>query len=237
MQPHRGRGRHRRHAVPRRLGDDGALPPGPRHPPGGPPTAHRPARCDRPAPGGRRRLRRPAQPAGRPGPRAVEGVVDPRRDRPRDRAARPRRDRGRPAPGPERRPRVRRGLAEAAGARAPGGGGAVHQPAAAARAGDRRHPRAPRLARRQPLHLPRLPRVRPADRRRRHDPARGAGHRARHPAVGSPDVHVVSPDAAGGARQGAREEAADPHQGQLPLDRAPSGVPRLHRGQDVRRER
>ena len=37
--PHRGRGRHRRHAVPRRLGDDGARPARPRHPPRRAPAA------------------------------------------------------------------------------------------------------------------------------------------------------------------------------------------------------
>ena len=42
---------------------------------------------------------------------------------------------------------------------------------------------------------------------------------------------------AAGAGQGAREDPARGHQGELPGDRAPPGLPRLRRRQDVRRER
>ena len=66
----------------------------------------------------------------------------------------------------------------------------------------------------------------------------GARHRARHPArrpAGMPRPLGVA--AARGARQGPREAAAGPHQGQLPRHRAPPGLPRLRRRQDVRRRR
>ncbi len=62
-------------------------------------------------------------------------------------------------------------------------------------------------------------------------------HRARHPARRPGDVGVVRPAARGGEGQGAREDPAGAGQGQLPRDRAPSGVPRLRRRQDLRRER
>ena len=65
--------------------------------------------------------------------------------------------------------------------------------------------------------------------------ARGLGILRARP-VGRPSVAARSP-AAGRAREGARARAADPHQGQLALHRAPAGLPRLRRRQDVRRRR
>ena len=47
----------------------------------------------------------------------------------------------------------------------------------------------------------------------------------------------LGPAARRGGREGAREDPARAHQGQLPLDRAPPGVPRLRRRQEVRERR
>ena len=93
------------------------------------------------------------------------------------------------------------------------------------------------VARRRALHLPRLQGVQARVARRRRVPARGARHRARHPARRPGDVGVVRPAARRGQGQGPREDAAGAGQGQLARDRAPPGVPRLRRRQDLRRER
>ena len=98
--------------------------------------------------------------------------------------------------------------------------------------------RAAALAGRRPLHLPRLPRVRPARRDGRRGRCCGPC-----PAPGSASCAptsrgsgVVRPSCRPRSRAKAREHAAaDPHQGQLPLHRAPPGLPRLRRRQDVRR--
>ena len=77
-----------------------------------------------------------------------------------------------------------------------------------------------------------------------HEPGRraGAGRRAWAPASAScartrPAPRPLSHDDAGGVRGGDGEAAADHHQGQLAVDRAPQRLPRLHRLQDVRRGR
>ena len=114
------------------------------------------------------------------------------------------------------------------------------EPAAAAGRGDRRGPGAAALAGRHPLHVPGLPRVPPRGGRRRHGRRRAAGparHRLRHPALRPGHVHVVREAAPAGAVQGPGEDAAGAGQGQLQGHRAPSGLPRLRRRQDVRRER
>ena len=101
---HGGRAGQRRHAVPRRLDDDGAQRPRRRHPLADPSRHPRPARQRRRVDGGAR--------SGRPGRRGhADGVVHPRRDRspqPRGRAgASPRAADRRARPGVGRR----RGLA------------------------------------------------------------------------------------------------------------------------------
>ena len=64
---------------------------------------------------------------------------------------------------------------------------------------------------------------------------RRPGHRARHPARRPAPGRRLRPAAAGGERARARAAAAGDHQGQQPLHRAPAGLPRLRRRQDVRR--
>ena len=112
-------------------------------------------------------------------------------------------------------------------------------PAAGRPDGARRGARVPRVARRRPLHLPRLPRPRPGDEGRRRRARRGArlrdGHPAREAGRGARDELLAAP--AAGARLRAREGPADRHQVELALDRAPAGLPRLHRHQALRRPR
>ena len=87
------------------------------------------------------------------------------------------------------------------------------------------------LAGRRSLHLPRLPRVRPGGRAGRDGAARRARHRAGHPAARPGGLERVRGAAARGAGPGPGPAAADPDQGELPLDRAPAELPRLRRGQ------
>ena len=166
--------------------------------------------------------------------------MDAHRDRPGVERRAARGDRAGAGQGAAGRPGGRRGLAEDAPA------GARHHrrprrapPAAAAR-GDRGGPGAAPLARGHPLHLPRLPRVPPRGHRRRqrgHGAPSGARHRVRHPALRPGHVRVLRQAAAAGAGEGTGEDPAGAGQGQLQGDRAPAGLPRLRRGQDVRRER
>ena len=168
-------------------------------------------------------------------------VVDARRDRPRSDDDEARRDR------PTTLQRVLRDVREA-----------VEDWAQDARPGRGRRRRARRptrrrcdaeevrqgrdfltLAGRRPLHLPRLPRV----------PARGERRRRRAACAPSPAPASAScaptrtcrasfgQAAAAGQGQGPREDAAGAGQGQLARDRAPPGVPRLRRREDVRRGR
>ena len=74
-------------------------------------------------------------------------------------------------------------------------------------------------------------------RRRRRVPPRRPRHRPRHPARRPGHVRVVRPAAARPSGQGPREDPAGADQGQLARDRAPPGVPRLRRRQDVRERR
>ena len=175
--------------------------------------------------------------AARAGRRGGPRVVDARRDRPGPRGRRHRRDRGRTPAGAARRPRGRRGLAEDA---RPG-----RCDRRRARATTRRRSAEEirqgrellELAGRRPLHLPRLPGV----------PARARGATtsscARSPAPGSDParrpghVRLLRQAARAGQGQGAREDPARAGQGQLARHRAPAGVPRLRRRQDLRRER
>ena len=238
---HGRRGGHRRHAVPRRLGDHGAQRAEPRGAHGrapadpGAPRHHRAARGD---------LHR-RRPAGRPGgPRArhLPRVVDAHRDRPGVQCRSARGDRAGADQGPPGRPRGRRGLAQDAPAGAGHHRRPRHQPAAAAGRGGGRGAGAAALAGRHPLHVPGLPRVPPGGprrrpRRRRHGPAGRARHRLRHPALRPGHVPVVRQAPAPGPREGTREDPAGAGEGELQGDRAPSGLPRLRRGQDLRRER
>ena len=91
--------------------------------------------------------------------------------------------------------------------------------------------------RRPPLHLPRLPLLRPGHRGRRGHAAPGARHRPRHPAPGPGQAGLgqLRQAAAGGQAPGPRAARAHPDQGELALDRAPAVVPGLHRGQALRR--
>ena len=155
---HGRRGGHRRHAVPRRLGLDGAGRAAARHPPGDPPAVRRTTRPRAASSTRCSTSKRRDRPARRP-PR----VVDAPRDRPGLR--RPaRRDPGAAQQGAHRRARRRRGLAADAHPGRPDRRGPRGAPAAAPGRGARAGQVAAALARRQPLHLPRLPRVRPRGR-------------------------------------------------------------------------
>ena len=164
-------------------------------------------------------------------------VVDAHRDRPDPRGRGRRRDRVRAAERAARRPRGRRGLAAHARAGAGDRRRAGHRAAAAAGRGDRAGPGAAAVAGRRPLHVPRLPRVPPRARGRRRGAPRDPRHRLRHPARRPGHVGLVRQAPGPGQGQGPREEAAGAGQGQLPRHRAPPGVPRLRRREDLRRRR
>ncbi len=227
------RGGHRRHAVPRRLGDDGAVRPAAQHPRDrapavrGHPRHHRLAAVRARGRRGQHRHRR----------RHPARVVDAHRDRPDPRGRGRRRDRVRAAERAARRPRGRRGLAAHARAGAGDRRRAGHRAAAAAGRGDRAGPGAAPVAGRRPLHVPRLPRVPPRARGRRRGAPRDPRHRLRHPPRRPGHVGLVRQAPRPGQGQGPREEAAGAGQGQLPRDRAPPGVPRLRRREDLRRRR
>ena len=223
---HRG-DRHRRHAVPGRLGGHGAEPPRPGHPPAHPPGGR----------GAPRRGRR----AGRGAPTRRQGrrprVLPALRGRP------PERPRGaRQAPlGDRADPGGRQGLHRGLGrdARAgPGDPAGVRRAAAPGRRGRAgRGQGAAGVDRQPPLHLPRLPGLRPGEGERRGHAAPGARHRPRHPAPGPVQAGLgqLRQAAPGGQAPGPRAARAHPDQGELALDRAPAVVPGLHRGQALRR--
>ena len=133
----------------------------------------------------------------------------------------------RPAPGAARRPGGGRGLPADAGQGHLAGRPAVRR--GGQRAG--RDHRAAALAGRQPLHLPRLPGVRPGGRTGGDVPAGRAGHRSGHPPARPGGIEVVRHAAPRGARPGQGAGAAHHHQGELPVHRAPAVLPGLHRGQ------
>ena len=106
--------------------------------------------------------------------------------------------------------------------------------------GTGRRPRVPALARRQPLHVPRLPAPRPRRRstartRCRSCPARASASCAR--ARGQGRRGELRRAAARGARVRAAARAAGDHQVDRALDGAPAGLSRLHRRQALRRDR
>ena len=225
---HGRRDRQRRHAVPRRLGEHGAQPAWKRRPPHHPPGRPRAPRRDGAAP------RRPAvRHAGRG--RAAR-IVPPRRGRARDGAGPPRapargagaRARGRPGGG--------RGLAGHGRARPRGHRRRRTRPALDRPGGARREQGAARVDRRQPLHVPRLPRVRPRLGKRRARAAAGARHGARHPARQRRRGGRRRREArAGGRRARAREGPSRPHEGELTRDRPPAVLPGLRRREALRR--
>ena len=232
-RPLRHRDRHRRHVVPRRLGDHGAGQAAARDPPGRAPAVRRRPRHHR-----RARERAPDQ--GRveaPGRGRHPRELDAHRDQPARHRRGPRRARGSDPEGPARGPRLRRGLGQDAGPGPRDRRGAHDGAAAARRRADRARPGLPDLAGRRPLRLPRLPRVPPRARGRRRDPPGRPGHGARHPPRRPGPVPGVREAAGGRQGQGPREDPARAVEGQLPRDRAPAGVPRLRRREDVRRER
>ncbi len=111
-------------------------------------------------------------------------------------------------------------------------------PAAGAGEGHHRLGGAAALAGRRPLHLPRLPGVparRGAEGEKVLDAVLGTGLGIlRSDRTAAPGAVL---DDARGVREGAGEAPADHHEGQLAGHRAPLGVPRLHRLQDLRRRR
>ena len=138
-----------------------------------------------------------------------------------------------PAAGPARRAGGGGGLPED-----DRGGAAARRPAGDRRPeGARRDPGAAALAGRQPLHLPRVPRVRPGGRGAGDGAGAGTRHRPRHPAARQEGVVLVRGAPARGAGPGQGPAAAHPHQGQLALHRAPAQLPRLHRDQAGQRHR
>nr|WP_284287964.1 tryptophan 2,3-dioxygenase family protein [Angustibacter aerolatus] len=233
VRPHGGRGRHRRHAVPRRLGDRRADPAGPRDPPRRAPAGS--------WSGATRRAsllevldRSATDPAGLPEGAAVESWMHVEIDRETDQAdldglvADVRRVLGDVRAAVEDwRPMREAAERLAAEARR---GAAVGRP----RRGGR-DPPAAALAGRRRLHVRGLPRVRARGRRRRRLAAVGARHRPRGAAWRAAAQRRLRPAPRPGARAGRRPAAAHPDQGQQPLDRAPAGVPRLRRGEGVRR--
>ena len=163
QRPHRHPGRHRRHAVPRRLGHRRARRRRQRHPPRRPPAARRAPRRRRAA--SRTVLDRDADgQGGRGRRRRGRRVVDAARGRPRERRGAPRR---------ARRARLRDVLDDVREAvedwpkmrsqvprRSPPSSRAP-RPRASTPTRSAHAIRLPALAGRRPLHLPRLPRVHP----------------------------------------------------------------------------
>ena len=233
---HRGPDRHRRPAVPGRLGDHGGAPPGLEHPRGVPSPVPGP-----PRPRGHAARHRPLQPrrlttprswpspgctwrsCRRPGPDGPDTLVADLEAGPAGGAAA-----GRGGG---------RGLAEddhpvRGDHRAAQGPDAHRRPGR----GGRPRPRAAGLAERQPLHLPRLPRVRAG---------RSAGDRVSEslepvPATG---LGILRADQDVPGAFHALPAAGHParpdgdHQGQLQVPGAPAGLPGLHRLPHLRRRR
>ena len=95
-----------------------------------------------------------------------------------------------------------------------------------------------RMARRQPLHVPRLPRVQARAHPLGRSPGTGATFRPGTAAHGQgPSATQANGAHRRTAAQGARNRAAGRDQGQLGLHRAPCHLPRLRRHQDLRQGR
>ena len=200
VDPHRGRGGHRRHAVPGRFGEHGVEPAGPPDPHHDPPGRAGQTRARRRARGGaglgrRRRRRRPLR------------VVHAFRSRPAERSRADRGDPRRPRAGARGCPGGGRGLANDARQgrgrdRRPAG---RRQGARADRAGRGRG--VPALDRRRPLHPARLRLLRPDPRSggRSAEAPRGLGARpAQAPADRQRHLAQLRSIAAGIAPPGAR---------------------------------
>ena len=229
------RGRHRRHALPRRLGRHGAGPAAARRPPGHPPAVRRGPRRHRPAglastcPDNE--SAEPPEGAERESWMHVE-ISRIGHDEDVDAIAldvqRVLRDVRESVEDWDRMRQQAGVIIEELRA---------DPPASIATEELERRRRLPRLARRRPLHVPRLPRVPPRARRRGDEPARRPRHRLRHPAQRPRPVVACGQLPAEGRRDGPRAHPAGAGEGQLPRDRAPPGVPRLRRREDVRRGR
>ncbi len=227
VEPAHGRGDgERRHALPRRLGDDGVEPPGPHAAPPRPSPREDGARQ-----GGRPRLVRAR------GTRRRARIPHPRGGRPGKRPG-PAQGPGRRAPrGARRRARGRRGL------EADARGDAGHRrraraPAQGARRGRRGGDAGlPRVGARRELHLHRLPRVRARRRRRRGAAADRAALGPGRPARAEAGRDLAELPRAPGGHPGAGAGAAAPrpHQGQLARDGPPSRLPGLRRREALRR--
>ena len=216
--------RHRRHALPRRLGPHGDDGDGARHPPRHPPDA----------PGGpRRRHVRPGRGGDRQRGLDLRGGRPLRRHTP---GAAP------PAPRRRARRRPRRGdrLAADAGPLRPAGPRAGAQRAAARHGrGDARRA-VPALAQRRSPRLPRVPRVRLRPRGRGRRRRRGGARHRPGSAAGRPADGGAAPALVGDARgppDGVRAGGPDAHDGQQPQHRLPRRLPGLHRRQAVRPRR
>ena len=234
---HRRRGRHRRHAVPRRLADDGAVP---RSCATSTWSSTRSFDVGRDITGALqsvravagRRARAPTGDAVRESWMHVEIDRIPEGD---DLAA---------------IDRATSSACSATSARPSRTGSKMH----AQVAGDRRRARASdppplptprrsrraaallRVAGRRPLHLPRLPRVPPRARRRRRAAARRPRHRPRHPARRPGHVARRSAGCPTLVKAKAREKTLLVlTKANSRVDRAPPGLPRLRRREDVRR--
>ena len=236
LQPRRGagrlaiaahdrRGRHRRHAVPRRFARHGAERRGPRDPADGAPGAARAARRPRPAAAASART-------------AIRRTAESWQHIAVDRASASRAARGTAQRGSSharRRARRGRGLAEDARARHRDRADLSAGVPGVSRADASRSERIPRVAGGQPLHVPRLPRVparaRPARDRLVPVPRSGLGLLRTGGGGRSRNRRILTGET---AAQGARARAADRHQGELGLDRASRDLSRLHRRQDVR---
>ena len=246
VQPLRRRGRHRRHALPGRLGHQRAVPAGPRHPRRDPPADRRPPRRHRQA--ASRSLGRRRRPGGaaEPSCRTTRSSSPGSTSRSTARPTAPTSSRSPPTccascPTSARPSRTGRRCATP---RCASPTSCPSEPTAddLRDAGGRGGPRAAALARRRPLHLPRLPRVRAArsdDALRRRRPAPASASCAPTRSTAERRGHPVSPSFEPAARrrprQGPRAQAAGPDQGQQPRHRAPPVVPRLRRREEVRR--
>ena len=234
---HRGRGGHRRHAVPGRLGQRRAGPHRPRDPRRGAPAVRGPAgrhrrrcsRCSTPA---------PRRPTARPGRGTPTPSLDAHRDRPRDR----------PAPrSSSSRERLRRVLDDVRVA-------VEDWPKMRSAPADRRRARRRAARRRRPRRSPRRSSccagwpttISPssATASTSWSPRRRAGRCCGAvPGTGLGILRDDQPAASGASTGSARGRAkarehtpAGADQGQLAVDRAPAGLPGLRRGEDVRRD-